>query len=310
MNPSVVRFLPGIDPLFWLLTLSAVGCQAPSEEPGPESGDLSLEIIALESRVFGNTRNLRVWLPPGYHDPASSDRFYPVLFLNDGQNLFDSATALFGSKEWQVDEIATALLEAGRISPIVVVGIDNAGRSGRAREYLPFPDAFLDPPEPNPQGSLYGEFLAEEVIPFVESHFRIRGDGRVLGGSSYGALVSMHVAISRPGLFTGLLLESPSFYVDDNHILEEAAAGDLELDRVYIGVGTNELAFDGCPEHPGNEEAVEGVRRMASILQDAGLRDGSQLVVTIEECAEHDEDAWAGRLPTALSFLFPPGAAS
>jgi predicted alpha/beta superfamily hydrolase len=266
-----------------------------------------LEILQMQSRIFGNTRQLRVWLPIGYDEPENSNRSYPVLYLNDGQNLFDASTAVFGSTAWEVDETATELQRAGRMQPIVVVGIDNAGRRGRAREYLPYPDEFLRPPEPDPQGRLYGDFLAEDVIPLVEQRFRVERhrEGRALGGSSYGALAAVYAAVSRPALFSKLLLESPSFYVDDNHILRDVAAADLDLDRVYLGVGTNELGLPECPEHPGNAEAVEGVMRMANILHDAGLREGDQVRVVVEECAVHDEAAWAARLPSALEFLFP-----
>ena len=265
-----------------------------------------LEIVPLESQIFGNNRNLRIWLPDEYDDPGNSRKSYPVLYLNDGQNLFDSATALLGTSEWRVDETMASLLGAGEVAPVIVVGIDNAGRRGRAREYLPYPDEFLEPPEPNPAGHLYGDFLAEEVIPLVEQRYRtLRGrGGRVLGGSSYGALVSLHVVVSRSDLFSGLLLESPSFYVDDAHILQDASAADLDIERIYVGVGTNELALEGCPDHAGNREPVNDVRRFAEILLAAGMGE-DQILVRIEECAVHDEDAWARRLPDALRFLFP-----
>ena len=266
----------------------------------------NLHVHALQSAVFQNTRSIRVWLPPGYSDPASRDRIYPVLYLNDGQNLFDSTTALFGDHEWRVDEVADSLIGLGKIQPIVIVGIDNAGRSGRAREYLPFPDEYLDPPEPNPQGTRYPEFLKDEVIPFVEARYRVSeaNTDRYLGGSSYGALISLFVAINSPDLFSGLLLESPSFYVDDHRILQLADTSEFDPARVYLGVGTNELGLDDCPEHPGNQEAIEGVNQMAEILRAKGLEDGQSLYVNVEQCAEHTESAWAGRLPEALSFLF------
>lgn len=266
----------------------------------------TLRILELESRVFGNKRNLRVWLPPGYHEPANRDRIYPVLYLNDGQNLFDSASTVLGSQEWRVDETLTSLLGEGRIPPLIVVGVDNAGRSGRTKEYLPYPDEFLDPPEPAPQGALYGEFLADDVLPLIESRFRVAADpqGRALGGSSYGALVALHVAISRPELFSRLLLESPSLYVDDERVLREAAEASFVLKSVYLGVGTNELALPGCPEDPGNAEAVEGVESLARILRANGLRDGEDLFTFVEPCAEHNEAAWARRLPTAVGFLY------
>ena len=288
-----------------LLSVGAVTC-APSSPGFPvESEHDRVQILELESETFGNSRFLRVRLPPGYEAEENRDRRYPVLYLNDGQNLFDAEAAIFSASEWRVDETVAELERLHRIEPIVVVGIDNAGRRGRAREYLPYPDESLVPPEPDPQGSRYDEFLAGEVIPFVEQRFRVRRgrEGRALGGSSYGALVAVHVAISRPDLFSGLLLESPSFYVDDDHVLRDAAAADLHLDRVYLGVGTNELALPECPEHPDNAEAVAGVRRMAAILEAAGL-DYDRLKVVVEDCAVHGEAAWAKRLPAALEFLY------
>ena len=264
----------------------------------------TLEVVELESEVFGNRRSLRIWLPPGYDDPANRDLRYPVLYLNDGQNLFDPGTAA-GGEEWRVDEAADSLIRSAGVPPFVVVGIDNAGRRARAREYLPWPDAFLEPPEPEPRGDLYDDFLADEVLPLVEGRFRVRRDaaGRALGGSSYGALIALHVAIVRPGLFARLLLESPSFYVDDGHVLRDAAGAPPALDRVYLGVGTNELGLPGCPDHPGNAEAVDGVRRLSALLSERTFGDGGRLLVTIEPCAEHTERGWARRIPSALRFL-------
>jgi predicted alpha/beta superfamily hydrolase len=253
-----------------------------------------------------------VWLPPGYNDSASGNTLYPTLYLNDGQSLFDASTSLFGDKEWRVDEVADSLIRLGEIPPIVIIGIDNAGRRGRAKEYLPYPDEYLDPPEPNPLGSRYPEFLRRDVIPFIEDHYRVsksRSD-RYLGGSSYGALISQFVAVDSPDLFSGLLLESPSFYVENNRILELTKKSEPTSLRVYLGVGTNELALDGCPDHPGNQEAVDGVQQMARILRAKGLENGTSIFVNIEKCAQHRESAWARRLPKALQFLFGQEARS
>lgn len=274
--------------------------------PGPTRG--RVEVVTLESHVFGNVRELRVWLPPGYDQPSNARRVYPVLYLNDGQNLFGTGTTDSGPRTWRVGETLTSLLAAGRIPPIIVVGIDNAGRRGRAHEYLPYPDEFLDPPEPDPQGGRYADFLAEDVMPLVEERFRAAPgrEGRVLGGSSYGALASLYVAISRPELFSRLLLESPSFYVDGAYVLRDASAAELRLDRVYVGVGTNELALEGCPDTPENAEPVNDVMRFAGILRTAGLGE-NQILVRIDTCAVHNESAWAARLPAALEFLYSSG---
>ena len=285
--------------LLLFLLVPVVLWSAPGESKRP------IDVLELESQVFGNKRKIRVLLPEDYADPANQSRHYPALYLNDGQNLFDASTALFGTEEWQVDETVRRMVAAGEIPPLIVIGIDNAGRQDRAYEYLPYPDEFLDPPVPEPAGSMYPDFLELEVIPFIESRYRVKVDAgsRMLGGSSYGALIALHTAISRPGLFSGLLLESPSFYVDENHVLKDAQAANLKLDRVYLGVGTNELALDGCPEHPGNREAVSGVRVLAAILGNKGIDEGPVLV-NIEECAEHTESDWARRFPVALEHLY------
>ena len=288
-----------------------VGCtQAPpavdTQVVSTNGADGHLVLERLESRIFGNTRTVRVWLPPGYHDPLNASRVYPTLYLNDGQNIFDAETS-FNQMEWRVDEIASDLISDGRIRPVIIVGIDNGGREARAKEYLPYPDAFLTPPEPDPQGARYADFLEREVIPLIETRYRAshsRSD-RVLGGSSYGALVTAHVVISKPSLFAAVLLESPSFYVDDNHVLRDAARAGIQLEKAYLGVGTNELSLAGCPDHPGNIEAVDGVNQMAALFRRAGLAEqNGRLFVSVDRCAVHNELAWSKRFPQALSFLF------
>lgn len=266
-------------------------------------GDLRLE--ELRSEVFGNTRTLRVLLPPGYDQPANRDRRYPVLYLNDGQNLFDSATAIFNPMEWRVDETVDSLVRAGAIPSLIVVGIDNAGRRGRAHEYLPYPDEYLSPPEPDPQGRRYPGFLADEVIPFVNSRYRtLTGpENTALGGSSYGALIATYSVIARPGVFGLLLVESPSFYVDSSRILTEAALARAWPSRVFLGVGTNEGGQQSCdPHEPVTPEIVQEVERLQGIITTA--QPSSLVEILVAPCAVHNEAAWAARLPAALGFLY------
>jgi enterochelin esterase-like enzyme len=253
------------------------------------SGDL--ETVPFQSKVFGNTRMLRVLLPPGYRIQGS--RQYPVLYLNDGQNLFDVCTSTFNREEWRVDETVAALIAAGEIEPIIVVGVDNAGRRLRPREYLPYPDDTLSPPEPQPQGKQYPRFLLDEVIPFVENRYRIRhgAANRVLGGSSYGAGAALYAATARPGSFAGLLLESPSVYASDYQLLKDAATVRIWPQRIFIGTGTV-------------EEPVEDVRKLENVLRQAGIEE-RWLRVVVQEGGRHTESWWAKRLPDALRFLFP-----
>src|SRR5437588_9247768 len=97
------------------------------------TGDLRLH--EFRSRFFRNTRFLRVWLPPGYDAVENHARRYPVLYLNDGQNLFENSTSFTGV-EWQVDETADRLIREGIVQPMIMVGIDNAAKD-RLREYMP-----------------------------------------------------------------------------------------------------------------------------------------------------------------------------
>ena len=304
------------------LTTILTACRKPSETrdgsvdtsvtrlaSGGVVGDLRL--IPFTSRTFGNTRTLRVLLPAGYDAPANRTRHYPVLYLNDGQNLFDSATAVLNPMEWKVDETVQAMTAAGELPPLIVVGIDNAGRGDRFKEYFPWVDEFLRPPEPEPQGTKYPAFLIDEVMPFIDARFRTAraAEHRAIGGSSAGALAALYTAVTRPGVFGGLLIESPSLYVDDYHIVRDAAPLRIWPRRIFLGVGTNERNAPDCDVRAAAESELEtDVRRLAETLERAGVgRERIQLVVT--PCGRHDEAAWAARLPAALRFLFASASA-
>ncbi len=265
-------------------------------------GDLRFH--KLQSKVFGNTRTIRVLVPPGYG--RNKSQRYPVLYLNDGQNLFQVSTAQFSNMEWGVDETLKDLQNAREVAPVIVVGIDNAGKRKRSNEYLPWEDIYLSPPLPNPQGIKYPEFLTAEVIPFIEKRYRVKKGVRFrgLGGSSYGALISLYTVIEKPKMFGAVLLESPSFYVSDAKILEEVKRVESFPGRFYMGVGTNEEGKKNCVPGDLSHEAVQDVLKLKSILLD-GRIDEKNLKVVIEECATHSEAAYGRRLAEALTFLFP-----
>ena len=292
--------------LIYALSVALASAAAVAAPPAVV-GDLRLR--PFTSETFGNSRVLRVLLPPGYDLPVNRNRRYPVLYLNDGQNLFDAATSTFTGQEWRVDETVKELVAAGRIPPLIVVGVDHAGRRARFHEYFPYPDRFLDPPDPTPQGKRYPAFLVDEVIPFVERQYRADriAAHRGLGGSSAGALAAIYAAVQRPGLFGRLLVESPSIYVDDAHVLKDAAAVRAWPQRIALGAGTAEGGQTTCdPQAPAPEpEVVTDLRRFAKVLDDAGV-DAARVRLTVTPCGTHDERAWAARLPDALAFLYAP----
>jgi enterochelin esterase-like enzyme len=280
-------------PITFLSLLLAVSFASAASAQTPQctsTGDL--EIVPFVSKIFPTPRSLRILLPAGYHLPANRIRHYPVLYLNDGQNLFDVCTAVFNREEWRVDETVGELVANGKLDPLIVVGIDNGGRRLRPKEYLPYVDETLSPPEPHPQGRLYPQFLLDEVVPFVETRYRVLPGprNRVLGGSSYGAGIALFTVMDRPGSFAGLLLESPSIYADDDHLLRDAATVRVWPRRIYVGTGTV-------------HEPVEDVQKLEALLRRAGLGN-ERLCVIVQQGAAHSEKWWAGRLAKALQFLF------
>lgn len=296
-----VRTIRSVAILVALLTLLLT-----TAAPAQMGTEREMRILNLKSKIFNNTRKLRILLPPDYSEPSSAKRRYPVLYLNDGQDLFDAESSMFTGKEWQVDETVYDLIGKGEIVPIIVVGIDNPGKRMRPDEYLPWEDKYLSPPMPEPHGSQFPEFLEKEVVPLIEKNFRVSPVrlNRALGGSSYGGLITLYSAIKKPDLFGKLLIESPSFYVNDAKVLDLAGTWSTLPLKVYLGVGTNELGKKDCAQDDDNREAVTDVRRLEKILEEKGLN-GSRLKVNVDRCAVHNEDAWAKRLPGALKFLFP-----
>jgi len=261
-----------------------------------ESATGDLRLHQFRSRIFHNTRYLRVWLPPGYDDPANSGRRYPVLYLNDGQNLFEAAISFTGV-EWQVDETADRLIREGVVPPMIMVGIDNTGRA-RIREYMPHRS--LHPMMVRALGSRYPSFLVKEIIPFVARNYRVAGgaENTGLGGSSLGALIALYTAIAQPDLIGRLLLESPSLWASNRQIIRDSRQVSRWPERIHLATGTAEA---GRPDR--DRSVVDDVRELAGIFGRAGL-DGKRLQVVVEEGANHHESAWARRFPEALRFLF------
>jgi predicted alpha/beta superfamily hydrolase len=262
-----------------------------------------LEIVPFESKIFHNTRMLRVLVPANYFSPHNAHRSYPVLYLQDGQNLFDEATSPKG--EWHVDETVEHLVGGFKIPPMFVVGIDSAGEK-RSSEYLPYPDPLNGKDgaadEKNLRGKEYARFLTTEVMPFVEKRYRIaRGAMNTgLGGSSYGGDIALYTALEYPDVFGHVLVESPELWIGKNQLLKDAQSAKQLPHKMYIGIGTAE-AFNSDAQR--SIEIVNQVRDLESILVKKGLG-ASRLRVAIEEGGQDNEAAWARRLPDALLFLY------
>ncbi|MFY9744539.1 MAG: alpha/beta hydrolase-fold protein [Candidatus Sulfotelmatobacter sp.] len=258
------------------------------------TGDLRLH--EFRSRIFRNTRFLRIWLPPGYDDRENESKHYPVLYLNDGQNLFEASSS-FAGVEWQVDETADRLIREGAVAPLIIVGIDNTGKD-RLREYMPHRSVY--PMMLRVQGKYYPDFLFKEVMPFVERNYRIVAapEQTGFGGSSLGALIALYTAIARPGRIGRLLLESPSLWVSNRQVLKQSRSVRIWPERIFLAAGTAEAA-----DVEKSRSVANNVQELAAIIRRAVLSE-RRLRVVIQEGAGHSESAWAQRFPDALQFLF------
>lgn len=249
----------------------------------------------IPSLYLGLTRRVTVWIPPG--PPRRRGSGYQVLYLNDGQNLFEPERA-FAGNTWRVPQTAARLVRSRRIPPLIIVGIDHGG-GRRGREYLPVEDE-LNPAAAGPLGREYAEFVTRELMPFVARTYPVAAgaSNTGFGGSSYGAVAALNTAMLKPGVFGKLLIESPSLYVGREYLLGRARHVTRWPRRIYLGVGTAETS-----RAERNAETVRNVLTLESILRAAGLGPG-RLRVVVQDGATHSEDAWAGRLPGAIEFLF------
>jgi enterochelin esterase-like enzyme len=261
-----------------------------------ESATGDLRLHEFRSRIFRNTRFLRVWLPPDYDRPENAAHHYPVFYLNDGQNLFESLSS-FNGVEWQVDETADRLIREGVIPPMIVVGIDNAAKE-RIREYMPHRS--FHPMIVRVHGTRYPSFLLKEVMPFMARHYRVASgpENTGLGGSSLGGLIALYTAAVSPGRIGRLLIESPSLWASNRQMLKDSHRVRRWPERIVLATGTAEAG-----KKDRDQSMVDDVRELAATFRRAGM-DDHHLKMTIDESATHHESAWARRFPEALTFLF------
>jgi len=246
----------------------------------------------FHSKFLRNQRSLVVYLPPGYHEQPQ--RRFPALYLHDGQNLFDGSTAYIQGQDWHVGQSADAEIGAGRVEPLIIVGIYNTGKS-RIREYTPTRAPKLG----GGRADRYGKFLLEEVMPFLHREYRVDG-GRErtgIGGSSLGGLVSLYLGMSRSDVFGRIAALSPSVWWNQRVIHKFAQRVPLHSrPRIWLDIGTRE-----------GPRIVEDVERYRDVLLHRGWQYERDLHYERVEGAEHNELAWAQRVGPFLRFLYPAG---
>ncbi|WP_233498181.1 alpha/beta hydrolase [Meiothermus sp. QL-1] len=247
----------------------------------------------LRSPELGNQRDIRVYLPPSYRQ---SERRYPVLYMHDGQNLFDEATSYVG--EWQVDENMEALAREGLEA--IVVGIPNMGLE-RLDEYSPF----RDPRYGGGRGARYLRFIVETLKPFIDDELRTL-PGRAhtaIAGSSMGGFISLCAYHLYPQVFGGAGVMSPSFWFAEGAIYHLVEKTPRAPGRLYMDVGHLELSLSGVD----SRRYLEDVRRMHRLLLQKGWRLGVDYHYLEDPAGAHHEAHWARRFPGMARFLLQSG---
>jgi predicted alpha/beta superfamily hydrolase len=257
---------------------------AAAANPKRRTAASNVHVLApLPMAQLGRERTIRVYLPPGYE---ASRRRYPVLYLQDGQNLFDAATSFLG--EWNVDETLNDLARERGIE-LIVVGIDNGG-DHRMQELAPLENA----KQLEPEGDAYLAFVVDTVKPYVDAHYRTRPEraDTAIGGSSLGALISHYAMYRHPQTFGKALLFSPSYWYTPEIYAYSAKRRLPPSTRLYFYAGGAE-----------DEHMVRNMQRMIAVLRANGLASDAYAEHVVTE-ARHNEAAWRAEFGRAVVWLF------
>lgn len=256
------------------------------------SGDIRYH-RRFKSAILKNQRDLIVYLPPGYK--LNRAKHYPVLYMQDGNNVFDRDTA-FAGVEWEADETTQLLISKGYIQEIIIVGIYNT--PARIAEYTWTP-MLLAGKMQGGKGSEYAEFMASELKPFIDRTYRTLTDrdNTAVLGSSLGGLLSIYLGRYHSRTFGKIGMMSPSLWWDNRTALGEVGGLAKDL-RIWLDTGTNEN-----PADPGNT-ALKNARDLRQALETKGYKVGANLFYYEDSGAEHNERYWAGRFFRPLQYFF------
>ncbi len=251
-------------------------------------------------------RNMVIYLPPDY---ADSELRYPVLYMQDGQNLFDPATAYAGN-EWGIDESLDQLYSDYSNDGIIVVGINN-GSVDRWNEYSPWEITNLNSwctwetqSTAGGKGDLYARDLVEAVKPYIDSHFRTKPDQEytAIGGSSMGAFISLYTGLKYQQVFSKIMAMSTAVWFDEENLIDYINNTDISTDmKIYLDVGTQESSDYLNSDFPGIY--LNGTQTLYNTFIDKKVS-ASKVRLVIAENANHTESAWRSRFPAAISWLF------
>jgi predicted alpha/beta superfamily hydrolase len=244
------------------------------------------QINNFASPQLGNSRTLILYLPPSYNENTA--KHYPVLYMHDGQNLFNAATSAFGV-EWQVDENINSLVGNGQMDEVIVVGIYN--NANRIWEYTPC----CDPTYGGGGADTYSQFVINTVKPYIDQHYRTlpSAANTAIMGSSLGGLLSFYMARNNPTVFSKAGGLSSSFWWNNDALPATVEQSTTHVPvRFYIDAGTD-------------NDGLADTTRMDSALLADGYVQGKDLDYYVAQGGSHNETSWAARVAIPLTWLFP-----
>jgi predicted alpha/beta superfamily hydrolase len=281
--------------------LAASALAAGADQPKPPGGRI-VTYPQFESRNVA-AREVDVWLPPGY-DGAGGAR-YPVIYMQDGQNLFDPAKSYTG-RSWEVDRAMDRLISAGETPGAIIVGIWNTGIT-RSAEYVPakafsthdikeVSNSYASQSHPI-LSDLYLKFLVDELKPFVDRTYRTQADPAhtFIMGSSMGGLISAYAVAEYPDVFGAAACLSTHWTAGDGAVIGylRERLPDAATHRFYFDHGTETLDSQYAPFQD----------RMDAVMRSHGYREGVTWVTRVFPGADHSEASWSKRVEIPLAFL-------
>ena len=245
----------------------------------------------FHSGILANDRDITIYLPPGYEDRDGLR--YPVLYMHDGQNLFEPERAFIPGQHWRLAEAADEV-----IGERTIATDDHRRhrqhRRSRIDEYTPTPDVAR---RGGGKADDYGRMLIEELKPVIDAQYRTLPNmlNTALAGSSLGGLATLHLGLKRPDAFAGLAVMSPSLWWDNRVILADVERFHAPLrPRIWLDMGGRE-----------GVEGLANARALRDRLLANGWRNGDNFRYFEDRRGDHSEGSWARRVPSVLEFLFP-----
>lgn len=263
-----------------------------SETNTSASATGTIETLTVSFPNFAEKRLLRILLPDGYD---SGDQRYPVLYVQDGQNLFDNATAYSG--EWGLDETLLSMQRQGLTKGVIVVGIDHAGK-GRMSEYGPW-DFTIKKFRYRGLGNAYIDHLATVIKPMIDANYRTKTAANHTGliGSSMGGLLSLYGGLRHPQVFGKIAALSPTLaddVVGDNIFTYARLKAPLGPQKIYMDMGDQEVV--------NRADIADNFNQLASQLE----TDGQGIFTLRREWIDggtHDEASWGNRIQEIILWL-------